>query len=199
MAPPPMPLAYLILQSVMLQFHHALLYGLDYLILQSGRSMPSTCPPRFNCSCQNSNGHCAPTVKRDDRTRHSNDRTRRTHNAAHPRRIDRTCSTQRPDATEPMSDQTPVSTLRDRTRPIAYDRTRRASAQPFATHCSSGCPTRRSGPASDRTRRLQTLARAPDCCAVLTGRTGQTVTASGAASDHPGDLRSPPFLFRLPA
>jgi hypothetical protein len=105
-----------------------------------------------------------------DRTHCSTDRTRRTHNAAHPRRIDRTRSTQRPDATEPVSGRTPVSTLHDRTRPIACDQTHHAYAQPFATHYSSGCPTGRSGPASDRMRRLQTLDYASDCCAVLTGR-----------------------------
>jgi hypothetical protein len=137
------------------------------------------CVPRISTvTARSSNGHCAPTVKHDDRTRRSNDRTHRTHSAAHPRRNDRTRSTQRPDATVPASGRSTVSSLRDRTRPIMCDRTRLimcdrmrcASAQPFTTHCSSRCLTGRSGPASDRTRRLQTLPRLPDCCAILTGR-----------------------------
>jgi hypothetical protein len=102
---------------------------------------------------------------------------RTTGRAAQPTgRADRTAPRARDASTgrAPRSDRTrqsqrPVGVLRGRTRQIACDRTRRVSAQPFATHYSSGCPTGRSGSAKDRTRQLQTLARTPDCSVVLTG------------------------------
>jgi hypothetical protein len=113
--------------------------------------------PKSTATARSSNGHCAPTVKRNrpDAPLERPDvpiaqrlRTRRT---------DRTRSTQRPDATVPSSGRSPESSQRDRTRPIACDRTRSASDQLFATLNSSGCPTGRSSSARDRTRRLQTL------------------------------------------
>jgi hypothetical protein len=78
-------------------------------------------------TARSSNGHCTPTVKRDDRTHNFSDWTRRC--AHHPRaqRYNRTRSTQRPDATVPASGRGLESSHRDRTRPIACDRTRRVS------------------------------------------------------------------------
>jgi hypothetical protein len=68
-------------------------------------------------TARSSNGHCAPTVKRDDRTRRC---------AHHPRaqRHNWTRSTQRPDATVPASDHGLESSHCDQTRPIVCDRTR---------------------------------------------------------------------------
>jgi hypothetical protein len=125
--------------------------------IASDRPTPSTCPPYSTAAARSSNSRCAPTVKRNDRSRWSTDRTRRC--AQHPRaqRHDRTRSTQRPDATVLASGWSPVSSLNDRTRPIACDRTRRASDQLYATRYTSGCPTGRAGLASDRTRQCKTL------------------------------------------
>jgi hypothetical protein len=88
-------------------------------------------------------------VKRDDQTRHFSDQTRRC--AHHPRaqRHDRTRSTQRPNATVPASSCSLESSHRDRTCPIAYDRTRRAFDQLFVTHYTNGCLIRRAGSARD--------------------------------------------------
>jgi hypothetical protein len=114
--------------------------------------------PYSTTTAWSSNGHCAPMVKRDDQTRHFSDQTRRC--AHHPRaqRHDRTRSTQRPNATVPASSCSLESSHRDRTCPIAYDRTRRAFDQLFVTHYTNGCLIRRAGSARDRTRRWQTLA-----------------------------------------
>jgi hypothetical protein len=91
----------------------------------------------------------APTVKPIDRMRRSTDRTRRSHSTASPRSNNRTRPRQRPNATVPASGWSPVSSLNDRTRPIACDQTRRASDQLYATRYTIGCPTGRAGPASD--------------------------------------------------
>jgi hypothetical protein len=64
----------------------------------------------------------------------------------------------------------------DRTRPIARDRTRRASDHHFAALCPSGRLTERAGFVKDRTRRsLTLLLRTGE----LTGRAGQARPASG--------------------
>jgi hypothetical protein len=106
--------------------------------------------PDSTVTARSSNGHCAPTVKRDDRTRRC---------AHHPRvqRHDQTRTTQRPNVTAPASGHGPESSHHDRTCPIACDRTRRASDQLFVTHCTNGCLIGRAGSARDRTRRLQAL------------------------------------------
>jgi hypothetical protein len=68
------------------------------------------------------------------------------------------------------------------------------------TSVPSGRLTGHAGPTSDRTRRLQTLT--PACLTAALNwpdASGRTMTASGAASGHLCDLRSPLFLFRLPA
>jgi hypothetical protein len=77
--------------------------------------------PDSTATARSSNGHCAPTIKHDDRTCRC---------AHHPRaqRHDRTCTTQRLDVTAPASDRGLESSHRDRTRPIACDRTRRLQA-----------------------------------------------------------------------
>jgi hypothetical protein len=64
----------------------------------------------------------------------------------------------------------------------------------LAICCPFGRLTGRAGPASVRTRRCETLARASLQQLLLTGRAGRAETASGPASSHLSDLRSPPFL-----
>jgi hypothetical protein len=155
------------------------------------------CPLGLNSDYSIPHGHYTPTVKRNDRTRHSTDRTRRSHSAAHPQSIDQTRSTQRPDAIVPASGHGLESSHHDRTCPITCDQMRRASDQFYATRYSSGRLTGRAGPASDRTRRLQTLT--PARLTTRLDASGQTMTASGSASGHPSDLRSPLFLLRLSA
>jgi hypothetical protein len=127
------------------------------------RPIALCCPrglPDSTATARSSNGHCAPTVKRDDRTHRFSDQTRRC--AHHPRvqRHNRTRSTQRPDATVPAFGRGPESSCRDRMRLIACDRMRRASDQFFVMHCTNGCPTGCAGSARDRTRRSATLSRA---------------------------------------
>jgi hypothetical protein len=136
----------------------------DALVELTGRAAPRPIAlrrprvlPKSTATARSSNGHCAPTVKRNrpDAPLKRPDvpiaqRLRR-------RRTDLTRSTQRPDATVPASGHGPESSYRDRTRSIACDWTRRASDQLFATLYSSGCPTGRSDFVRDRTRRLQTL------------------------------------------
>jgi hypothetical protein len=102
-------------------------------------------------TARSSNGHCAPTVKHDDRTHNFLDRTRRCAHHPHAQRHNRTRSTQRPDATVPAFGRGPESSH--------HDRTRRASDQLFVMHCTNGCPTGRAGSARDRTRRSATLSR----------------------------------------
>jgi hypothetical protein len=144
--------------------------------------------PKSTAIAQSSNGHCAPTVKRNRPDVPPNRPDAPIAQCLRTRSTDRTCSTQRSDATVPSSGSGPESSHRDRTRPIACDWTCRAFDQLFAMLYSSGCPTGRSGFTRDRTHRLQTLT-----------PTRQTATpdASGAASDHPGDLCSPPFLSMM--
>jgi hypothetical protein len=139
-------------------------------------------------TAQSSHGHCTPTVKCNDRMRRSTDRTRRSHSAARPQSIDRTRSTQRPDTTVLASGHGLESSHHDRTRPITCDQTRRVSDQFYATCYSSGRLTGRAGPASDRTRRLQTLTPAR----LTTGldASGQTMTVSGSAFGHPSCNRT---------
>jgi hypothetical protein len=57
--------------------------------------------------------------------------------------------------------------------------------------------TGRAGPASDQTCRCETLARVSLQQLLLTGRAGRAKTASGSASSHLSDLRSPPFLSTM--
>jgi hypothetical protein len=106
--------------------------------------------PDSTVTARSSNGHYAPTVKRDDRTRRFSDQTRRC--AHHPRaqRYDWMRSTQRPDVTVPASGRGPESSH--------HDRMRRASDQLFVTHYTNGCLTGRAGSARDRMCRWQTLA-----------------------------------------
>jgi hypothetical protein len=59
----------------------------------------------------------------------------------------------------------------------------------------SGRLTGRTSPASDWTRRCETLARASLQQLLLTGRAGHAETTSGPASGYLSDLRSPPFLY----
>jgi hypothetical protein len=104
-----------------------------------------------------------------------------------------------PDALHLASSRSPVSSHRDRTRSIARDRMRRVSGRLYDQFYPSGCLIRRSGSVRDRTRRLETLTLARLTTAEnWPDPSGQTVTASGAASGHHSDCRSPLFLFRLP-
>jgi hypothetical protein len=64
--------------------------------------------------------------------------------------------------------------------------------------CSpSGRLTGRAGPASDRTCRCETLARASLQQLLLTRRVDRVKTASGSVSGHLSDLHSPPFLSTM--
>jgi hypothetical protein len=125
--------------------------------------------PDSTTTARSPNGHCAPTVKRDNRTCHFTDRMRRC--AHHPRaqRHDQTRSTQRPDATVLASGHGLESNLHDRTRTIACDRTRRGVCTELHQALLLWVPDQtlrfRKGPdapvANPNTR-------APDCCVELT-------------------------------
>jgi hypothetical protein len=108
-------------------------------------------------TAQSSNGHCAPTVKCDDRTRHFSDQTRRCAHHPHAQRYDRTRSTQRLGAIVLASGNGLENSLSDQTRPIICDLRHRVSNQLVITHYTKGCLTGCAGSARDQTRRWQTL------------------------------------------